>query len=44
MHKPESALQNEAHKILWDFEIRIDHSILARRSERELTKYMDLTR
>ena len=30
MHKAESALQNEIHKILWDFEILADHSIPAR--------------
>ena len=27
MHKPESALENETHKILWDFEIQTDHLI-----------------
>ena len=30
MHKPESVLENEIHKILWDFKIQTDHSILAR--------------
>ena len=33
MHKPESILENEMHKILWDFEIQIDHLILARRPD-----------
>ena len=28
MHKPESILENEIHKILWDFEIQRDHQIL----------------
>ena len=25
MHKPESVLENEMHKILWAFEIQTDH-------------------
>ena len=25
MQKPESILENEIHKILWDFEIQMDH-------------------
>ena len=33
MHKPESTLENETHKILWDFEIQIDYLVLARRPE-----------
>ena len=31
MYKLESALENEIHKILWDFEMQTDHSNLARR-------------
>ena len=31
MHKPESVLENETHKIFWDFEIQTDHLIAARR-------------
>ena len=31
MHKPESIIVNEMHKIFWDFEIQMDHLILARR-------------
>ena len=27
MHKPESVLENETLKILWDFEIQKDHQI-----------------
>ena len=30
MHKPESVLENETHKLLWDFEIQTDHLISAR--------------
>ena len=33
MHKPESVLENETHKILRDFEIKTDHLIPARRPE-----------
>ena len=36
MHKSESFLENETHKIAWDFEIQTDYLILARRSELEL--------
>ena len=31
MNKPESVLENETHKILWDFEIQMDYLIHARR-------------
>ena len=27
MYKPESVLENETHKILWDFEIQTDYPI-----------------
>ena len=30
-HKPESAPENETHKLLWDFDIQTDHLISARR-------------
>ena len=33
MHNPESILENETHKILWDFEIQSDHLISARRPD-----------
>ena len=33
MHKPESVLENETHTILWDFEIKTDHLIPARRPD-----------
>ena len=31
MHKFESLLKNEAHKILWDFKTLIDHVIPAKK-------------
>ena len=33
MHKSESVQENETHKIVWDFEIQIDHLIPARRPD-----------
>ena len=30
MHNPESAQENEKHKVLWGFEIQADHLISAR--------------
>ena len=33
MHKPESVIENETHKILWNFKIHMDHLIQARRSD-----------
>ena len=33
MHKPESILENETHKILWDFDVQTDHQIPARRPD-----------
>ena len=30
MHNPESVQENEMHKILWDFEIQMDHLISPR--------------
>ena len=35
MHKPKSVLENETHKILWNFEIQTDHLISARRPAKE---------
>ena len=32
-HEPESALENEGYKILWDFSIQTDHVIEARRPD-----------
>ena len=33
VHKQESALENETHKILWDFETQTDHLTPARRPD-----------
>ena len=33
MHKPESVLEDETHKILGDFEIKTDHLIPVRRPD-----------
>ena len=30
MHNPESVLENETHKLLWDFDIKTDHQISAK--------------
>ena len=34
MHNPESALENETQKILWDFNIQTDHWVKLKESER----------
>ena len=31
MHNPESVLENDTHKFLWDFDIQTDHIISGRR-------------
>ena len=31
MHNPEAVLENDTHKLLWDFDIHTDHIISARR-------------
>ena len=33
MHNPAFALENESHKLLWDFEIQTDHLISTRRPD-----------
>ena len=33
MHNPEPVLENEKHKLHWDFEIQTDHLISARRPD-----------
>ena len=38
MHKPESFLEKEIRKILWDFEIQTDYLIPFRRSDFTLIK------
>ena len=36
MRKPESVLENETHKIIWDFEIQTNHQISVRRLDFEI--------
>ena len=38
MQKPESILENETHKALWDFEIQTDYLISARRLDLMIVK------
>ena len=38
MYDEESVLENETHKILWDFELQKDHIISARWTDREIVK------
>ena len=33
MHNPAPVLENDTHKLLWDFDIQTDHLISARRPE-----------
>ena len=33
MHNPASVLENDTHKLLWDFDIQTDHLILLRRPD-----------
>ena len=33
MHNPSTVLENDTHKLLWDFDIHTDHIILARRPD-----------
>ena len=33
MHNPASVLENDTHKLLWDFDIQMDHLISARRPD-----------
>ncbi len=33
MHNPAPILENDTHKLLWDFDIHTDHLIMARRPE-----------
>ena len=33
MHNPAAVLENETHKLLWDFDIHMDHLISARRPD-----------
>ena len=49
MHNPAPVLENNTHKLLWDFDIHTDHQISARRPDliiinkkRELAKLSTL--
>ena len=33
MHNPAPVLENDTHKLLWDFDIKTDHQISARRPD-----------
>ena len=33
MHNPAPVLENDTHKLIWDFNIQTDHIILARRPD-----------
>ena len=43
MHKSESFLQNEEHKIVWDFKIQMHHLIQARRTDLMLINKRKIT-
>ena len=38
MHIPESVLENEIHKLFWDFDKPMDHLTLARRPDQVIKK------
>ena len=38
MHNPAAVLENDTHKLLWDFDIHTDHLISARRPNLIMTK------
>ena len=38
MHNPASVLENETHKLQWDFDTQTDHLISVRRPELIITK------
>ena len=44
MHNPESVLENETYKLLWDFEIQTDLLISARRPDLIIIKERDLAK
>ena len=37
MHNPASVQENDTHKLLWDFDIQMDHLISARRPDLIIT-------
>ena len=38
MRNPASVLENDTHKLLWDFDMQTDHLISARRPDLIITK------
>ena len=38
MHKPDSVTENETHKVLWNYEIQIDHLIQVRKPDQVIKK------
>ena len=43
MHKPETVIENQTHKILLDFEIQMDHLIPARKPDLFLINWKKIT-
>ena len=41
MHNPVSVLENDRHKLIWDFDIQTDHLISARRPDLIICKIVD---
>ena len=35
MHNPAPVLENDSHKLLWDFNLQTDHLIAARRQQKK---------
>ena len=38
MHNPTSVQENDSHKLLWDFDIKMDHLISARQQDLMIIK------
>ena len=43
MHNPASTLENDTHKLLWDFDIQTDHLISARKLDLTIINKMKRT-
>ena len=43
MYNPESVLENETHKVVWDFEIQANHLILARKPDQVIVNQKERT-
>ena len=44
MHNPASVPENDRHKLLWDFNIQMDHLISDRRPDLIITKKRELAK